>query len=216
MDFAFRKKDKEELKRGKSKKSSKRSSSAPAKRSTTRVSFDAVLVREYERSVGDNPAVSSGVPIGLGWTYARTESMEIDVYETHVRKQGPRTRKDFFLTPQQRFHMLLDEWGFSVRDICRAKDEASEVRYQRHVSVFGEAVMKQQAAAQRLQQQQQATKQRAEALQKQQQQQQKRSSSSSSSKSSKSRSKRSSSGKLPKMPKAADRWNAYPAEPIAN
>jgi hypothetical protein len=98
------------------------------------VSFHSVIIREYGRCVGDNPAVSSGPPISLGWDYLPNREVPIDHYESDIRPPGPRTRKDFFLTPQKRFHILLDEWGFCVQEICRAKDEAAEIKYQRHQS----------------------------------------------------------------------------------
>jgi hypothetical protein len=104
---------------------------------TLTVSFDRVMIREYERCVGDNPAVSSGPPIGLGWNYMQARECSVDFFETSMRAPPPRTRKDFFLPAQKRFYILLDQWGFSVQDICRAKDEASEIRYQRQVSVLG-------------------------------------------------------------------------------
>jgi hypothetical protein len=102
------------------------------------VSFHTVIIREYERCVGDNPAVNSGPPISLGWDYLPDREVPVDHYESEIRPSGPRTRKDFFLTPQKRFHILLDEWGFCVQDICRAKDEAAEIKYQRQQSCFGE------------------------------------------------------------------------------
>ena len=102
------------------------------------VSFHTVIIREYGRCVGDNPAVSSGPPISLGWDYLPNREVPVDLYESDIRPSGPRTRKDFFLTPQKRFHILLDEWGFCVQEICRAKDEAAEIKCQRHRSCFGE------------------------------------------------------------------------------
>ena len=103
------------------------------------VCFGNVNVREYERCVGDNPAVSSGVPIGLGWNYSTYLDVDVDIYESSVRKPGPRTRKDFVLTPQDRLQILRDDCGFSPKEIHHARDLAAEVRYQRQVSVFGEA-----------------------------------------------------------------------------
>ena len=164
--------------------------------------FGTVSVREYERCIGDNPAVSSGPPIGLGWYYLRPQPVELDYYEAHVRKQGPRTRKDFFLTPQKRFHILLDEWGFSVQDICKAKDQASELRYQRQVSVFGDSVVPQlssgrgSTAASSKSQVSSSSNRRGQSY--------------SSSK------KSSSSSKLTKLPRSQDRWNtSCPAAPIS-
>lgn len=107
------------------------------------VCFGNVNVREYERTVGDNPAVSSGVPIGLGWHYSTYLDVDVDIYESSVRKPGPRTRKDFVLTAQDRFQILRDECGCSPQEIYKAKDLAAQVRYERQVSVFGEAGVQQ-------------------------------------------------------------------------
>jgi len=99
-----------------------------------RVCFDRVTIREYERAIGDSPAVSSGPPIGLDWGYYNAREYDVEVFENHIRLPGPRTRRHFFLSPQKRFHMLLDEWGYSVQEICHAKDEAAEIRRWRHLS----------------------------------------------------------------------------------
>lgn len=116
----------------------KQSNSGKAKSNKGRiVGFGMVAVREYERAVGDNPAVSSGTPISLGWCYNDSLEVDVDKFESNVRKPGPRTRKDFFLTPHQRFHILLDEWQFSLQEICHAKDIASEVRNLRQISILG-------------------------------------------------------------------------------
>ncbi len=102
------------------------------------VCFGNVNVREYERGVGDNPAVSAGVPIGLGWNYTTYLDVNVDIYEFSVRKPGPRSRKDFFLSPQDRLQILRDECGCTLQEITRAKESAAEARYQRQVSMFGE------------------------------------------------------------------------------
>ena len=108
------------------------------------VNFGKVYIREYERGLGDSPAVSSGPPIGLGWSYLEATEIPVEHYETSVRAPAPRRRKDFFLSPKRRFHILLDEWGCTLQDICRARDEAAEIRCQRQISVFGNASMTQQ------------------------------------------------------------------------
>jgi hypothetical protein len=121
-------------------------------RSTSRrkdVGFGTVTVREYARSVGDNPSVGTGTPIGLDWAYYKPSTMPVDYFEDYVRKVGHRTRQDFYLTEEQRFHLLLDEWGYSVEEIMDAKKVATHTRYLRQVSLIGEEQMAAMAAAER-------------------------------------------------------------------
>jgi hypothetical protein len=98
------------------------------------VCFGSVNVREYERTVGDNPC-SAGVPIGLGWSYRHYLDVNVDIYESSVRKPSPRSGKDFYLTPDDRLRILRDECGCSPQEITRAKGLAGEVRYQRKMSI---------------------------------------------------------------------------------
>ena len=48
----------------------------------SRVTFLIVEVREYECVLGDNPSVSSGPPVSIGWEYNSTHSLvSVDNYE---------------------------------------------------------------------------------------------------------------------------------------
>ena len=49
------------------------------------VSFDSVHVHEHTVVLGDNPSVSSGLPIALG-ERSLTETMDIDEYEEYERR----------------------------------------------------------------------------------------------------------------------------------
>eukprot|EP00578_Thalassiosira_sp_NH16_P016530 CAMPEP_0181109844 /NCGR_PEP_ID=MMETSP1071-20121207/18394_1 /TAXON_ID=35127 /ORGANISM="Thalassiosira sp., Strain NH16" /LENGTH=315 /DNA_ID=CAMNT_0023193569 /DNA_START=89 /DNA_END=1036 /DNA_ORIENTATION=+ len=50
--------------------------------SNTRVvSFGHVRMREYSRKAGDNPSVSCGVPLTIGWEFNERDVMDIDTYE---------------------------------------------------------------------------------------------------------------------------------------
>jgi hypothetical protein len=103
------------------------------------IDFGTVTIREYARTVGDNPAVGAGAPISLGWAYSKPYIVHIDNFETNIRKPGHRTRRDFYLTAEQRFHLLLDDWACPIEDIVAAKKAAAEIKYMRQISLFGEA-----------------------------------------------------------------------------
>ena len=51
------------------------------------VSFDSVQIHQHAIVLGDNPAVSSGLPIALGGRYG-TDVMGVDEYEAYERRRG--------------------------------------------------------------------------------------------------------------------------------
>jgi hypothetical protein len=45
------------------------------------VSFGRIEIREYPYDLGDNPSVSAGVPVTLGWDYTDEYDFEVENYE---------------------------------------------------------------------------------------------------------------------------------------
>ena len=45
------------------------------------VLLDLVEIREYEMFLGDNPSVSNGPPISLGWSVESSNIFTVDMYE---------------------------------------------------------------------------------------------------------------------------------------
>ena len=93
------------------------------------VHFGTIGVREYERSIADNPAVSEGPPIGLGWDYEEEKVFPLDAYEK--AKPTPRIKEEFLMPARVREEILLHEWGHTLRDIRDASREAMEIRKRR-------------------------------------------------------------------------------------
>lgn len=96
----------------------------PAKSNTKRqpqamkcVSFARVHIRYHAIGVSDNPAVSSGVPIGLCWDVLDEQQFHIDDHWTpRQRVQRPR-----WLDPKRRREMLY-EAGCSPAEVEAARD----------------------------------------------------------------------------------------------
>jgi hypothetical protein len=84
-------------------------------------------MREYNRTVVDNPAVSEGPPIGLSWEYNPHEiEMKVDEYEG---ARPPRRVKDEMIMPScVREEMLINEWGHTMRETRQASLESRQIR----------------------------------------------------------------------------------------
>ena len=94
------------------------------------VRFDQVEFREYQVVLGDNPSVSAGPPISLGWTYdADTLVSDINLYE--FQRVNIRREKCCLRIPAvARMDMLLGA-GHTLREIEMVVNEVRE--YQNRV-----------------------------------------------------------------------------------
>ncbi len=103
------------------------SSSFQSLRSTnSNVSFQNVSVREYPRCVGDNPSVSSGPPLTIGWEPVKTEELSIEDYEK--RRMGNHCTR----IPARARHQILEcEWDVPTSRLLKASIDVRVVRQQR-------------------------------------------------------------------------------------
>mmetsp|Transcript_28784 Transcript_28784/g.44740 ORF Transcript_28784/g.44740 Transcript_28784/m.44740 type:complete len:593 (-) Transcript_28784:769-2547(-) len=107
-----------------------------------RVRFRMVEVREYNRVIGDNPSVTTGPAISLGWSYNVADRVTINEYE--------RTRKiTGHVRPIRRIDReeMLRDLGFSraeiadsVRGIVRTKNQRRQTYHNLKVARMEEAV----------------------------------------------------------------------------
>ena len=94
------------------------------------VRFDRVEMREFDRTIGDNPSVSCGVPIGLDWKY--NPKIFVQDLEDYESNRKPRlSRYDLALTPYARRQMLLRQWSISYQELCDTAKETDSIRQQR-------------------------------------------------------------------------------------
>jgi hypothetical protein len=91
------------------------------------VSFGLILVREYERVVGDNPAVSAGPPMSIGWEFVQRKAVPLDVYE---KRKRPRT-SDLRMGNFTRKSILREAFGVSCEEIIAAENIVRKIQKQR-------------------------------------------------------------------------------------
>lgn len=135
------------------------------------VAFSVVQIREFERTVGDNPACTSGPPISLGWAYM---DVSPDVHVVAHANRPKRSKREFHLPASKRTNLLVQEWQVSEIEIRKARREATYIQYCREKSAFTGGRGAKEASflrkAQQKQKQQQRLQQQQQRSQLQQQQ----------------------------------------------
>ena len=107
--------------------------------------FSCVHIREYERVAGDNPCVSTGVPLSISWRYYQHDSIDLGEYEC---KRGPPRDKIEMMVPPDVRRQMLDEFGVSISDMNAAMREVSITKKQRRNTEGAEAYVGLTEAAQ--------------------------------------------------------------------
>jgi len=107
--------------------------SSPPKPAVKNVEFKEIEVREYERTVGDNPSCSSGPPLTIGWKFWQRARTSVDWYE----KARPARKSQFELVmPREaRQEMLIVEWRISQAQIATAVRSNIRTKNQRRRTV---------------------------------------------------------------------------------
>eukprot|EP00980_Cylindrotheca_fusiformis_P004473 scaffold953_cov141-Cylindrotheca_fusiformis.AAC.17 len=100
---------------------------------SSRVSFGQVKVREYPRAITDNPAVSDGPPIGIGWDYDTEADYPIDQWEGD--RMYFRRNHTELLVPRDERHERLVEAGCSEKEIAGSIRNVLKVKYNRRQTV---------------------------------------------------------------------------------
>lgn len=96
-----------------------------------RCSFSSVDIREHERIAGDNPCVTSGVPLSIGWGYYQHSPISLDDYE--LNRGPPRDKIEMMVPAGVRRQMLRDEFGVSVAEMNASMREVNVTkRLRRH------------------------------------------------------------------------------------
>ena len=97
-----------------------------------RVNFSHVTIREYSRECGDNPSVSSGPPLTLGWDYNEKGKLDIECYEADKTCSERECKR---LSAEEREHLLINIGGHSHRRVLTAQYEAQLAHQQRSKTI---------------------------------------------------------------------------------
>jgi len=89
-----------------------------------RVGFGGIQIREYARTIGDNPSVRVGVPLALDWQYTEHSVVPIDEYE----ENRPPFKTMLRMSSITRRNVLLNVWGFSEDDLANADKEIQKIK----------------------------------------------------------------------------------------
>mmetsp|Transcript_21735 Transcript_21735/g.51003 ORF Transcript_21735/g.51003 Transcript_21735/m.51003 type:complete len:263 (+) Transcript_21735:311-1099(+) len=102
-------------------------------RRDVRMKFKNIEIREYERTIGDNPSCSSGPPISIGWKYVPAKVLPLDVYE---KSRPPRRSNIEMILPRDlRQRMLRKEWDVTQSQIASAVRANIKAKNQRRTTV---------------------------------------------------------------------------------
>lgn len=112
-----------------SKLDSKDLTSSELSKDDKRVTFDTIEIREYPRALGDNPSVTVGPPISIGWKHRQSYTLDVDQYENYkdgieipqqegstARLRRRRTSAEFQLPRNLREQILRDECSQDDQD----------------------------------------------------------------------------------------------------
>lgn len=101
--------------------------------SIKRCIFSCVDIREHERIAGDNPCVTSGVPLSIGWGYYQHDSITLDDYE--LNKGTARDKIEMMVPAGVRRQMLRDEFGVTITEMNAAMKQVNITKRQRRHTV---------------------------------------------------------------------------------
>ena len=98
-----------------------------------KVEFGSISIRRHPLVIGDNPSVTSGAPLQIGWKVMSEATHSIDLYEHLQEQKGRRSRRELRFPVDVRSQILIDS-GHSVEEICDATFMVLTIQRQRKES----------------------------------------------------------------------------------
>lgn len=111
--------------------SSSSSSSSELALTKKTVQFSTVRIHSHSLIVGDNPAVSKGVPLTLSWTYESSETFSLDQHQASRRAPQKISAyvREQIAQKAGASKQLLMQAREEVREIQRSREQAMEIGF---------------------------------------------------------------------------------------
>lgn len=100
------------------------------------VSFHSVDIREYDRTIGDNPSCRSGPPLSLDWSYSKKyeKPKSLDEYEREREPKRVQHLHKLHVNKYRRKNLLAFNWGHSEDEMKDARKETRKLQRQRSMT----------------------------------------------------------------------------------
>mmetsp|Transcript_23699 Transcript_23699/g.51279 ORF Transcript_23699/g.51279 Transcript_23699/m.51279 type:complete len:457 (-) Transcript_23699:49-1419(-) len=98
------------------------------------VSFHSVNVRQYDRTVGDNPSCRSGPPLSLDWGYKKENAKCLDEYELERSTSRAKSLSKLHVNKYKRRNLLAFQWGHSEAEMKEARLSTKKLQRQRSMT----------------------------------------------------------------------------------
>lgn len=96
------------------------------------VSFDKISIRGHPITLGDNPSVSQGPPVSLGWYDEETcDTTTLPLEEYEEQRPDRRSKNNIVLSRNMRESLLRDIGGATRTEMAKATREANRVKKER-------------------------------------------------------------------------------------
>lgn len=108
----------------------------PIRRVDSNVSFQSVNVREYDRTIGDNPSCSYGIPISLDWSHSGEVTHKLEDYENLKDMKKAKRPYNFLarIPASKRESLVKLNLGYSDEEIKMHMKETKKVQRSRSVT----------------------------------------------------------------------------------
>jgi hypothetical protein len=101
------------------------------KKTENTVSWGTIEMHSHVIELGDNPAVSQGLPITLGWERTDSHKLSVDDYESNLEV---RRSKQELILPRALREDWLRERGYSREELRKAASAVNKIKMDRRSS----------------------------------------------------------------------------------